>query len=364
MATHQSWQIPYRCYLNAAGEAQADTISTIMSTEQLVQAYQHMVLVRAFDKKVVALQRTGQMGTYPSSLGQEAIGTAIGYAMLKEDILVPYYRDQATQLLRGVTMGEIMLYWGGHERGSCFTGPQQDFPICIPIASQLPHASGVASAIKIRKQKRVVVTTCGDGATSKGDFSESLNLAGVWQLPLVVVVNNNQWAISVPRAIQTRAPTLAQKAVAAGISAEQVDGNDLVAVFSAVTQALQKARSGKGPHLIEAISYRLSNHTTADDASRYRSAEELNQAWQQEPVSRLKAYLEQQEQWDHTREQALQQQVEEKIQQAVAHYLAVQPEPVSTMFDYLYQDLPASLKLQKDELLARQATNQEGQQDD
>ena len=184
----------------------------------LVRLYRQMVLTRLFDQKAVALQRTGRIGTYAPTLGQEAIGVAIGALMQAEDVLVPYYRDTAVQLMRGVKMEEILLYWGGDERGSAFADPAvaEDFPLCVPIATQALHACGVASAFKIRGEHRVAVTTCGDGATSKGDFLEALNVAGAWQLPVVFVVNNNQWAISVPRRIQCGAPTLAQKAIGAG----------------------------------------------------------------------------------------------------------------------------------------------------
>ena len=189
-----------------------------------------MVLTRVFDKKAIALQRTGKMGTYPSSLGQEAISVAIGSVMQKDDVLFPYYREYGAQFLRGVTMTEIFQYWGGDERGMDYKGPQKDFPICVPIATHAPHAVGVAYAMKLRKEPRVAVFVCGDGATSKGDFYEAMNAAGLWKLPVVFVVNNNQWAISVRREIQTGCQTIAQKAIAAGFDGEQVDGNDIVAV--------------------------------------------------------------------------------------------------------------------------------------
>ena len=196
----------------------------------------------------------------------------------------------------------------------------EDFPICVPIATQALHACGVASAFKIRGEHRVVVTTCGDGATSKGDFLEALNVAGAWQLPVVFVVNNNQWAISVPRRIQCGAPTLAQKAIGAGFHGEQVDGNDLLAVYDRVQVALERARHGKGPVLLECLSYRLGDHTTADDATRYRPAEEVKQAWLEEPVKRLQRFMAGQGVWDEGREQALIAECQGLVQRAVDNF--------------------------------------------
>jgi 2-oxoisovalerate dehydrogenase E1 component alpha subunit len=246
-------ELRYTRYLDPAGQPIAPLPAWAADVQLLLKLYRQMQLTRLFDLKVVALQRTGRIGTYAPNLGQEAIGVAIGSLLRPEDVLVPYYRDTAVQLMRGVRMEEIMLYWGGDERGSAYRNPAaaEDFPICVPIATQALHACGVASAFKIRGQQRVVVTTCGDGATSKGDFLEALNLAGTWQLPVVFVVNNNQWAISVPRRLQCGAPTLAQKAIGAGFSGEQVDGNDVLAVYQRLQVALERVRHGKGPVLLE-----------------------------------------------------------------------------------------------------------------
>ncbi len=350
-----SVQIPFTRFLDDQGRA-LDTLPAWASDAELLRGfYRHMVLVRAFDQKCIALQRTGQIGTYASTLGQEAVGTALGQAMSREDVLVPYYRDTAIQLLRGVAMHEILLYWGGDERGSAWTDPAcaEDFPICVPIATQACHACGVAAAFRTRQQHRVAVTTCGDGATSKGDFLESLNLAGVWQLPVVFVVNNNQWAISVPRSLQSAAPTLAHKALAAGIPGEQVDGNDVLAVYDRVQAAIERARAGKGASLVECVTYRLGDHTTADDASRYRSDETLKEAWQHEPIGRFQRFLHARGEWDESREQALQAQVGELIAAAVETYKAVPPAAPTAAFDHLYARLPAFYQAQREQLAAR-----------
>jgi pyruvate dehydrogenase E1 component alpha subunit len=206
-----------------------------------------MVLVRAFDMKAVALQRTGRLGTYAASLGQEAVSVGTASAMRSEDVLLPSYRDNAALIWRGVKLEEILLFWGGDERGNCFSGPVQDFPFCIPVGSQAPHAAGVAYAFKARKEPRVAVCLFGDGATSKGDLWEAMNFAGVHKLPVVFVATNNQWAISVPLRLQTASETLAQKAIAAGFIGEQVDGNDVVAMHRAAKDAIEASHNDQGP---------------------------------------------------------------------------------------------------------------------
>jgi pyruvate dehydrogenase E1 component alpha subunit len=244
-------------------------------------------------------------------------------------------------------MTEILLYWAGDERGSDFAIPRHDFPNCVPIASQVCHAAGAAYACKLRREPRVTVCMAGDGATSKGDFYEGMNLAGVWQAPLVIVISNNQWAISLPRRAQTAAATLAQKAIAAGIEGVQVDGNDVMAVRHVAQQALDKARSGGGPTLIEAITYRLGDHTTADDASRYRDAAEVQQQWLREPITRLRNYLVRLGAWDKDREISLHQECTARVEQAVANFLEIAPPNVDAMFDHLYAALPRSLEPQR-----------------
>jgi 2-oxoisovalerate dehydrogenase E1 component alpha subunit len=315
--------------------------------KNLVRLYRSIVLARSFDAKAVALQRTGQLGTFASSLGQEAIGVAVASVMKPEDVLVPTYRDTGAMLMRGVKMEEILLYWSGDEQGSNFSGPRRDFPICVPIATQACHAAGVAFAMKHRREPRVAVCLAGDGATSKGDFYESLNVAGAWKLPVVFVVENNGWAISVPRSAQTATETLAQKAIAAGIPGEQADGNDVIAMRHCVGNLVEKARNGGGASLIEALSYRLHDHTTADDATRYRDADEVNRQWNLEPAARLRAYLLSQGAWSKEQEESLLKECSERVQAAVEAYQAAPLPPPEQMFDYLYAALPAAFKSQR-----------------
>jgi pyruvate dehydrogenase E1 component alpha subunit len=346
-------EIHFSRYLEASGTPVGELPDWAQQPEPLVEYYRQMTLARQFDSKAIALQRTGQLGTYPSLLGSEAIDIPTASLMRKEDVLIPYYRNHAMQVMRGIEWRDVLLYWGGDERGSANPAQAEDLPNCVPIATQCLHACGVAAAFRIRGEKRVAVTLCGDGATSKGDFLEALNVAGAWQLPLVVIINNNQWAISVPRALQCGAPTLAQKAMGAGIRGTQVDGNDVIAVHQAVARALERARAGKGPSLIEAISYRLSDHTTADDATRYRSNDELKAAWENEPVKRLRTYLHGRGWWDENLETQWQQEVSNRIQHAVDDYLATPPSPPSALFDHLYAEPPVQLTEQREYALLR-----------
>jgi 2-oxoisovalerate dehydrogenase E1 component alpha subunit len=308
----------------------------------LLTLYQEMVRVRVFDKKAIALQRTGKMGTYAPIHGQEVVSTAIGHAMQKEDVLVPYYRDYAAQFQRGVKMSEILQYWGGDERGSEFSCGSEDLPICVPIASQCLHAAGIAFAFQYRQQPRVAVVSIGDGGTSEGDFYEAINVAGAWSLPVVFVINNNQWAISVPLHEQTHCETLAQKAIAAGFDGVQVDGNDILATRKIIGDAIEKARRGEGPTLIEALTYRLCDHTTADDATRYQPSNEVKDASTKEPIRRFRHFLHQQNLWDESKEKALLERCAEEVQQAVDEYLNTPMQPITSIFDYHYATLPDS----------------------
>ncbi len=339
-----------RSYLAPDGTALREPPESLADARSLIPLYRAMVLTRAFDLKAVSLQRTGRLGTYAVSLGQEAVSVGVASAMRDADVLLPSYRDNGSLLWRGVKMEEILLYWGGDERGNRSSGPAHDFPFCVPVGSQAPHAAGVAYAFKLRKEPRVAVCLLGDGATSKGDVYEAMNFAGVHELPVVFVINNNQWAISVPLRLQTACATLAQKAIAAGFAAEQVDGNDVLAVRAAVDAAIAAARAGKGPRLVEAVTYRLGDHTTADDASRYRRPEEVQARWKEEPIARLRSYLVSRKAWGKAEEEALSAECQRQVEAAVERYLAITPRAPESMFDHLYAVLPGAYRGQRDEL--------------
>ncbi len=341
------FEIGYTQYVNHLGEIVQDLPKFTYDTNSLLSLYRMMVLTRLFDQKAISLQRTGKLGTYASSLGQEAVGVAIGDVMRPEDVLLPSYREYGAQLQRGVKISNILLYWGGDERGMCFSDAKHDFPISVPVASHAPHAVGVAYAIKYRNEDRVAVCVLGDGGTSKGDFYEAINAAGVWQLPIVFVINNNQWAISVPRSIQSHAQTLAQKAIAAGIHGEQVDGNDVIALRERFSAALHKARNRNGPSIIEALTYRLSDHTTADDATHYRSQHEVEEQLKYDPINRINALLRTKYNWNDEQDNKLHHECEKIVENEVQQYLNTPPQPLESMFDYLYAELPRELIKQR-----------------
>ncbi|MFA0809710.1 pyruvate dehydrogenase (acetyl-transferring) E1 component subunit alpha [Microbulbifer epialgicus] len=349
-----SFDIASLQYLDARGQA-TQALPDFATPDTLVAFYRQMTLARMVDDRAVKMQRTGQLGTYPSSLGQEAIGVGVGAAMAKEDVYCPNYRETGALLERGVTIQEIYTIWGGDERGQNFRHARHDLPLSVPIATQMLHGAGVAFALKYKHEQldepiSVAVTTGGDGSTSRGDFYETINLAGDWQLPLVVVINNNQWAISLPRSKQTACKTLAQKAVAAGIPSLQVDGNDVIAVREAVGDAIERARSGAGPSLIEAVSYRLCDHTTADDASRYQPKEELNEAWSREPLRRLRAYMQAHGFWGESQEEEMQRELNQVLENAVREYRATPKDAATAIFDHLYETLPEAFLEQYQQL--------------
>jgi pyruvate dehydrogenase E1 component alpha subunit len=346
-----TFEVRFLRILDPNGNLIAPLPACAQDPAELARLYRAMVLTRTFDAKAIALQRTGRLGTYASSLGQEAVAVGIGSAMRTDDVLVPSFREHGTQLLRGTTMLELLLYWGGDERGSAFSGPREDFPVSVPVGSHAPHAAGIALAFKLRREPRAAVCVFGDGATSKGDVAEALNIAGVWNLPVVFVVNNNRWAISVPLAAQTAAQTLAQKAVAAGMAGEQVDGNDVIAVRDAVERALARARSGGGPTLIEAVTYRLGDHTTADDASRYRDDAEVSPHWAEEPILRLRRHLTKLQVWHKEDEEHLLAETSAEVNKAAEAYLATPPQSQSTIFDFTYASLPRDLADQREAAL-------------
>lgn len=315
--------------------------------EAVVGLYRAMLRARVFDHKAVALQRTGRLGTYASCLGQEAVAVGIASAMQQHDVLLPSFREHGAQLLRRVPPEALYQYWGGDERGSAAIVEHGDYPNCLPIGSQAPHAAGVALAFKLSRQPRVAVCVFGDGASSKGDVYEAMNMAGVWRLPVLFVITNNQWAISLPVARQTAAETLAQKALAAGFEGEQVDGNDVLAMHVAVSAALAHARAGGGPRCLEALTYRMADHTTSDDAHRYRSEQLLEEPRQRDPLLRLERFLRSRFGFTEKERDTLEAELREEIDAAAARYLSLPEEPASAMFDHLYARLPEPYRAQR-----------------
>lgn len=327
------FRIPYTQFLPPSGVPHSDTPKEYLANrERLILMYRHMRMTRLFDAKAFSLQRQGRTGTSAGTEGEE--GYAVGYASAMTDheavigarhIHVPYYRQNAALLWldkdKEAALMRILLYWGGCELGNLSAeGRPDDHPLCVPIGTQIGLAQGRALAIRFFREERAVVCVCGDGATSTGDFNVGLNFAGVLNVPLVIIVANNHYAISVSRSRQSSAQTLAQKALAAGIEGEQVDGNDALAVHHVVYKALERAvREGK-PSLIEAITYRLGAHTTADDPQRYRDGGEVIAARACDPLLRLRRLLERLHLWDEDKESLVCSALEECIEGAVRRY--------------------------------------------
>jgi len=348
LKTVAEFEIQYHQLLDPSGKPTGPLPPFAEDAQEMLKMYRLMTLVRVFDTKAVNLQRTGKLGTYASCLGHEATHVGVGAAMRPDDVLVPVYREYGAQFWRGVKMTNVLLYWGGDERGNDFTASRHDFAWAVPIGSQTLHAAGVAMAMKIRGEKRCALTFIGDGGTSQGAFYEALNLAGARSLPVVFVIVNNRWAISVPIEAQTATRTLAQKAIAAGIPGVQVDGNDVIAVRHVTAEALARARDGGGPTVIEAVTYRLSDHTTADDASRYRRAEEVKKAWTVEPLIRLRTFLKDRGLWDDEREEELKAECAREVDAAVEEYLNTPKQSTDAMFDYLFARLPRNVREQRE----------------
>lgn len=347
MSVVASFEIEYLQYLGPDGRLVAGLPPGAPSADELVPLFRQMLLVRTFDAKAIALQRTGKLGTYAACLGHEATHVGIGASMRAEDVFAPSYREYGAQLVRGVKPREILMYWGGDERGSDFGGPRHDFPWCVPIATQCLHAAGAALAFKLRGEPRVAVACCGDGGSSKTDTYAAINSAGAYDLPFVQCIINNGWAISVPRKAQTGAKTLAQKGLAGGLHCLQVDGNDLFAVLEGMRRAMERARSGEGGSVIEFMTYRLHDHTTADDARRYRDEAEVKDAWTREPMTRLRTWLTAQGAWDEAQETAWIEECGRVIDEEINAYLECKVQPVEAMFDYLYAELPQDLLQQR-----------------
>ncbi len=312
--------------------------------------YRLMVLARTLDGKAINLQRQGRMGTWASSLGQEAVQVGAVAAMRERDWLIPAFREHAAMIARGVPGEVVLAYWAGDERGSALPPEARCFPIPVPVGSQVPHGAGVGMSLRLRGERAVAVTFLGDGATSEGDFSEGVNFAAVFRASAVFVIQNNGWAISVPRERQTAAGTLAQKAVAFGIPGIQVDGNDVFAVYAACDEAFERARSGEGPTLIEAVTYRLGDHTTADDAGRYRDPEEVARWRERDPVVRLRRFMEGRGMWDEAREAALLEEIAAEVDACVERLEAMPPQPPSAIFEHMYAEMPWYLREQLEEL--------------
>jgi pyruvate dehydrogenase E1 component alpha subunit len=353
--------IDYLSILDENGTLDAKLEPDISDKEHL-RMFRAVLLGRRFDERMLDLQRQGRIGTFPPIKGQEAsqIGTV---ALLRDsDWLVPSFRETAAEIMRGRTLESFLLYFNGFNEGTVISEKQRDLPLSVPVASQILHAVGLGMAAKYRQTDEVVMTFFGDGATSEGDFHEGLNCAAVYQSPVIFVCQNNQWAISLPLSKQTHSETLAQKALAYGMPGIQVDGNDILAVYAAAAEAVDRARKGGGPTLIECVTYRVMMHTTADDPKKYRSEEEVELWKKKDPLLRYQQYLLKKNSITESMLTSFEEEIKLDIQAAIDRAELQMKElgdPLE-MFDHLFAELPPHLQAQKAEL-ARELNSSDGE---
>ena len=334
--------------LDEHGRFDAQLGADLIPDEDVIKLYECMAVSRRFDAIAFKLQRSGRMGTYPENRGQEAASLGTAYALNNDDWLVPCYRENTGLFWRGLPMEYILLHWMGDERGNQIPAELCITPLAIPIGTQLLHAAGLAWACKYRKEDRLACTFFGDGATSEGDFHEAMNFAANLDLPVIFLCQNNGWAISVPTKIQCSAPTLAQRGLAYGMDSIQCDGNDIFAVVKVVKEAARRAREERRPTFIEAVTYRLGDHTTADDARRYRDEAELQLWLQRDPLVRLRNYLTERNLWNSTKEEALQTEAKEQVAAAAKRAEEITETPSSEIFDAMYAEIPDEVRRQRD----------------
>jgi pyruvate dehydrogenase E1 component alpha subunit len=345
------YRVDYLSILDENGQLDKD-LEPDIPDDLLMKLHRAMLLGRRFDERMLTLQRQGRIGTFAPIKGQEASQLGAVALLEPEDWLVPSFRETPSELWRGKKMENVLLIFAGYNEGGHIPQELNNMPVAIPVGTHPLHAAGIAYAMKYRKKKNVAMTFFGDGATSEGDFYEAMNFASVYQVPMIFVCQNNQWAISVPRSRQTHSKTLAQKALACDMPAIQVDGNDILAVYTAAREAVERARSGGGPTLIECITYRMSVHTTADDPKRYRTDEEVAEWEKRDPIARFQKYLKDKGLLTDEKIASLDEEVKGEVKEAEKRWEEMTkeaPDPMA-MFDHLYAEPPAYLLEQKEEL--------------
>ncbi len=347
------WTVPYLQVLDEKGKADPD-LEPDLSPEDLKKLYRAMVLSREADQRMLNLQRQGRIGTFPPGMGQEAAFCAPTLALNEKDWLVGAFREPGARMMRGENLARALLLYNGFEEGNIPPpGGERTLPVSIIVAAQTLHAVGIGYAMKYKGEKdTAVLAFFGDGATSEGDFYEALNFASLWEAPVVFLCQNNQYAISVPRSKQTRSRTLAQKALAHDIPCIQVDGNDALGMYSAAREALERARSGGGPTLVEAVTYRLAMHTTADDPGKYRSKEEEEEWRAKDPIPRLRTYLEGKGLWDSRAEDSLREEVKKALDEEVKTFESIKDFKPDACFDHVFGTTHPWIEKQRKEFLA------------
>lgn len=367
LKTIETFEVKRLEILDENGAVDAKVMPKI-DNKTIKQMYEWMVLTRVFDDKALKLQRQGRMGTYAPTRGQEAAQIGSALVLQKEDLVFPAFRETGVYLVRGMPAEFIFKYWAGDERGMAIPESVNLFPISITVGAHPPHAVGAAMAFNILKKKGVALTYFGDGATSEGDFHTAMNFAGAFNAPTVFICQNNQWAISLPVEQQTASKTIAQKAIAYGFEGIQVDGNDIFAVYKATQDAIKKARSGKGPTFIECLTYRMADHTTSDDAKKYRP-EKLVKPWEKkDPILRLEKYMMKKKLLTESAKKKIWDKAQKDIDASVDRMEKWDYYPPEEIFKYMYAEPTPLLKEQiamiKKEVQPMKAPKQKAQAKD
>jgi len=337
--------------LNEHGNITDKKLLPKLTQQQMLKMNEFMLQSRVFDETALKLQREGRILTFAAGIGQEAATVGSAFALEKDDWMFPSFRENSAYMVRGMPPELLYQYWAGDERGNKIPETLNCFTVSVPVSTQIPHAVGTAWAMKLKKEKSVAMVYFGDGATSKGDFHEGMNFAGVFKVPCVFVCQNNQWAISFPRSRQTAAETLAQKAFAYGFDGVLVDGNDVLAVYAAAKNAVDKARKGEGPTFVECFTYRMADHTTADDAARYRSAEEIAEWKKKDPIDRFEKYLLAAGILTEKIRKETRERIRKRIADAVKSAESVPASNPEDIFNFTYAEMPWFLKEQMNELM-------------
>ncbi len=344
MRSSKSFSIEYVQVLDQNGDIDLNQ-SPNLPEPKVKELYHLMTLVRVMDEKLFKLQRSGKIGTYAEVKGEEASEVGSAFALEKEDWMCPSFRETGVYITRGAPRDKIVQAWRGDVRA--FKGDKKNLPVAIPVGSQTLYATGIAWASKLKNEKDVTIVYFGDGATSEGDFYEAINFAGEFKLPIIFFCQNNQWAISTPTSEQSASETIAQKGIAAGITSIQVDGNDALAVYKITKEAADRARNGQGPTLIESITYRLGDHTTSDDASRYRTEEDVKKWLDRDPLLRLERYFQKIGTWSEEYKSWVRSTCEKEVDDAIAKALAVEKPGPDELFDHVFAVMPKELQEQK-----------------
>lgn len=348
----KEFKVEYPQILDESGNCD-ESLMPKLSNDEIKKIYEMLVLVRVFDQKAFNMQRQGRLGTYIQFRGQEASQAGSAFALKDDDFIFPMYRSSGLLIARKQPIVQVLQYWAGDERGLISPKNVNNFPIAISVGTHIPHAVGAGMAAGLRGLKQVSAVYFGEGATSKGDFHEAMNFAGLFNAPVVFICENNQYAISVPRKKQTHAETIAQKAAAYGFEGIQIDGMDVFAVYKAMSEAVAKARSGSGPTLIECFEYRMCDHSTSDDASRYRSKEEMDAWVKKDPIERLEKYMRKKGLLDDAYKESVLSKSKENVEKAVTEFEKLPaPEP-RDIFKYVFAEMTPQQKEEMEELFEK-----------